>query len=623
MKKEFTAEELRMIWRNTARGTAGLYVPVSHARRAGKLGPRLAVFKSFSEVAEGEDPAEKYWEKLNEAPLTPSLSTLSAVNLILALAAIDHGAHRALNQTFVREEYLRKLAGLGDGGPQPDIQVAFTRAGILANLKALMAVGPEGSPGEALDLHLIGDLTLLCNDFVGGTYIKGEPGSVDNIHLMIEFVATWELDNPRVVEYGLTRVVRMIKTHLPGDDPEVVRLRKASGLNPGALTYDGLDIDDYIAVIFGIHAHGRGLNLEKVFQNPGEAVIDPKTFVSQTSFPREKLEHFLNKRSLSLQGFRELITGGEGWDKEAFLTAIRSDQFAADTLAFKTYPLLQWSEGRTLIVDIQYVSEILIYGLYWRIVDQLGEGKSGNFISLWGRLFELYLFDLFRHFYPEAAGVLGTDVGYAGGQIDALLDFGDYVIVFEFKASLLKGEAKSGRDIPLFEKEVSLKFIENEKGKPKALRQLANAASAVRGEAVKTTMRPRLVYPVLVGYEPVLESFFVNGYLQEKFRPLVAEDEDGVVVKPITVMSVDELEALLPNIAAGKLTWKEILEERFDRDRVKAFSVHQALYDLGQKKRVEVERNGFLMEGFDEIFAEISSRYRRDNGAAGAPLDAA
>lgn len=90
----------------------GLNVPVLRVRRTEKLGPRLAVFKSFSEIVEGEDTAEKYWQVLNEAPIVPSLSTLSAVNLILALAAIDHGSHRALNHTFIREEYLRKLAGL-------------------------------------------------------------------------------------------------------------------------------------------------------------------------------------------------------------------------------------------------------------------------------------------------------------------------------------------------------------------------------------------------------------------------------------------------------------------------------------------------------------------------------
>jgi len=609
MEREFTAKEIEMIWRKMQGKTHGLYIPVSHRRRVEKLGPRLAVFKSYSEIFEETDSAERYWETLNEIPLAPALSTLSAVNLILALVAIDYESHAALNHTFVREEYLRKLAGLGDEGLQPDIQVVFSRAGILANLKALMAVSSEAATTQPLDLHLIGDLTLLGNDFVGGSYLKGEPESVDNIHLLIEFVATWELDNQRNVAYALTRVVRMIKTYLPGDDPEVVKLRKAIGLDPSAITYDGLDIDDYIAIIFGIYTHGQSLNLAKVFDNPGEVIIDPKTFVSKTNFPQEKFEHFLKERSLSLEAFRERITTGKEWDKETFLTTIKSDQFATNTLAFKTYPLLQWSEDKTLIIDIQYVSELLIYGLYWRIVDSLERTKAGNFISLWGRLLELYLFDMFRYFYPEASQILRVDVEYAGGQIDALLDLGTEVIIFEFKASLLKDEIKNKRNIPLFEEEVKLKFIENQKGAPKALRQLANAASAIRNGTVKTTVTPERIYPVFVGYEPVLESFFMNSYLHEKFRTFIPENENDVIVKPLTVMSVDELENLLPHIEAGAITWPEILNERFDRDRVRATSVHQALYDRSQQKGVTHASNRYLLEGFDAIFADISSRY--------------
>ena len=37
------------------------------------------------------------------------------------------------------------------------------------------------------------------------------------------------------------------------------------------------------------------------------------------------------------------------------------------------------------------------------------------------------------HYYPKLSGFLRTDVSYEGGQIDAILDFGSYIIIFEFK----------------------------------------------------------------------------------------------------------------------------------------------------------------------------------------------
>ena len=164
-------------------------------------------------------------------------------------------------------------------------------------------------------------------------------------------------------------------------------------------------------------------------------------------------------------------------------------------------------------------------------------GNRRIFSSAWGELFELYLFDLFGHYYPEASQFLSTEVDYEGGQIDAMLDFGTDVVIFEFKASLLRDQTKNSRDIKLLEEEVTRKFIENEKKRPKALRQLASAATAIRNGGVKTIMKPERIYPVFVGYEPVLESFFVNTYLQQRFREFVTKKENGVVVQPM-VMSV-------------------------------------------------------------------------------------
>lgn len=603
-------------------GRAALFLPPYPVRKVEKQGPVLAVFKSYSEIAEQPDSAEQYWEKLNEVPLYEALSTLSAINLILAVVRSDSEAHAALNHTFVREDYLHKLAKLDRTGPQPDLEVVFSRAGILANLKALMAAGRNESKTQSLDLHLVGDLALLCNDYIGGTHLKTGAATVGDMELLIEFLPSWELENPRHVAYGLARVVRMIKHYLPGHDSQVVKHRGSIGLDPATLTYDGLGIDDYIAIVFVIYGHGQRLDLEAIFSNPGECIIDANTFFSKTKFPRQKLEHFLNERSQPLQWFRDQFAPGGAWDKPALVTAINSEQFATNTLPFKAYPFLQWGDGRTLVLDIQYVSELLIYGLYWRIVDDvrknLGQQRAETFIGLWGRLFELYLFDLFYYFYPPASAMLSTDVGYKDGQIDALLDYGSDVFVFEFKASLLRDQTKNNRDIKLFEDEMALKFIENQKGAPKALRQLAGAASAICGGAVQTTVKPKRIYPVLVGYEPVLESFYVNAYLQRMFRTFIPGKVDDVVVQPLTVMSVDELEMLLPNIQAGTITWTEVLDARFDRDNVSALaSVRQTLRDLCAAKGKEIEGNAFLLDEFNSVFRTISSKYfGEDNGGS-------
>lgn len=63
----------------------------------------------------------------------------------------------------------------------------------------------------------------------------------------------------------------------------------------------------------------------------------------------------------------------------------------------------------------------------------------------------------------------------------------------------------------------------------------------------------------------------------------------------------------------------EILNERFDEDRVRAFSVHQTLYDICQKKRVEIKNNNFLLAGFEEIFSTIISKYGENDSQQQSP----
>lgn len=608
MHREEYEDAVRKFLSAIRQNSPGLYLPIHRNLHGEKFGPRLAVFSTYSELSDAGDSVEKFWETLNNVSFIPACGTLSAINLVLSAGAIDQKAHAALNRTFLRDEYLKKPSRLQkEGAPAPDIEVVFTRAGILANFKALLGIHPNAE-GDQLAFHLIGDLTLLCNDYLGSKKLKTEK-KIDDIDLLLEFLPTWELDNPRDVAYGLSRVVRMLKTHLPGNDADVAKARTVISLDPGALTFDELALDDYIAAIFGIYAHSTSLNLEAVFKNPSEGVIDPKTFVSKTKFPQELLEKFLAARSLSPDEFQKRIADSGKWEKKDFSENISPDDFGSNTLLIKTYPLLQWTKGRTLILDSQYVSEILIYGLYWRIVDSLDPKKAEVFISLWGRLLELYLYDLLSHFYPQASAILATNVEYDDGQIDAFLDFGPDLVILEFKASLFRDATKHKRDRQLFEEEIGRKFIQNQKGAPKALRQLANAATAIRNQTVKTIMKPKRIFPVLVGYEPTLETFSMNSYLHEKFRSFISANENDVNVLPLTVMSVDEFESVLPNIEAATFTWPELLCERFDHDRVKAFSVHQTVYDLCRRKGAEIRRNQFLLDQFESIFTEIASRY--------------
>jgi hypothetical protein len=88
------------------------------------------------------------------------------------------------------------------------------------------------------------------------------------------------------------------------------------------------------------------------------------------------------------------------------------------------------------------LAELLTAGVYWNIFDSLPRNRRESFKELWGRLFEIYGVDLLKDFYPHASGILAADLNYDGGQVDALLDFGQAVVVFESKSSLLTEAAR-------------------------------------------------------------------------------------------------------------------------------------------------------------------------------------
>ena len=252
------------------------------------------------------------------------------------------------------------------------------------------------------------------------------------------------------------------------------------------------------------------------------------------------------------------------------------------------------------------MAELLTSGVYWNIFDTLPRERRKAFRDLWGRLFEVYAVDLLKEFYPASSRIMSADLTYKGGQVDALLDFGDVVVVFEIKSSLLTETAKRSGNKAEFVADYELKFVRNQKGKPKALLQLAASCKAVDEGTISTAMKPIRIFPVCVSDEPAVESFFFTTYSNEIFQK---ESSAGVHIQPVTMMSINELEEILPYVSGNSFSWAELLDFRFN-NLTGAFSVHQAIYDLLRVKGLPRSRNQAVRTSFDEVWRIISSRYK-------------
>ena len=95
--------------------------------------------------------------------------------------------------------------------------------------------------------------------------------------------------------------------------------------------------------------------------------------------------------------------------------------------------------------------------------------------------------------------------------------------------------------------------------------------------------------------------------MNEIFQKEISEDPK---IQPITVMSVNELEELLPYVSENAFSWTELLGSRFIGTELATVSVHQAIYDLCQSKGLPSRRNQAIRPKFDKVWSIISDRYK-------------
>jgi hypothetical protein len=555
-----------------------------------------------------DEAIEKYWTLLNQNTSVATIVLVATVNNLVLDRQYDRDLQEAAAERFLRPEYVHFLHEPIDSDVHPTFRVAFSRLGSLLTLKlliSLLAVNEAEPPQDvrAAELHLAGDLAVLANEFTGSSSIR-EGNAPSPMELMLEFVPRWDIDNPPDLAYSWSRAVAMLQ-HLRGTDPAVQALREAATLDIDTRRFYGLKLEEFVAAAFAVFSHMKRLSPEDGIN----VVVDAQSMSDDLRFSRDILERFLSGIAVSLDTLKVKLQPLP-LSREEFARLVRSDLFATDTIVLRQNPVVALADGRFLVLDRHFVSEMVSSGLYWQIFEGLNGARRNRLRELWGRLFELYVFELLGHYYPPTSQMLRVDLPYSDGQIDALLDLGPVVIVIEIKASLLLRNARFSRDPAAFECDVREKFVETRDGRPKALKQLATAVSAIARGTVPTAAAPaRRIFPVLLADEASLQSLGVNAYLNELFASLIRPEAKHVVA-PLTVMTIEELEELLPYVSSNVLSWATLLQERFTGGSVGMESIHQALYLHEHANGAPHLRNDFLLSIFHRMWDDMIAIHR-------------
>jgi hypothetical protein len=555
-----------------------------------------------------------------------TIRVFAGINIGLEIDPLENPIQNTATLRYVRPEH-RHLAAPGDRHPIPG--AFFAHAAVLSVIKGVIAAASPPEPSPEFDPYLIGDLSLDANE-IAFPSVFGTASDAADFDLAVQFVSVWDLYNPRFLGYGLARAFRMIEL-LQGNDAIVITLRSRLSFDALSLSLDGLSLVDFAAVAFGAFAHvrARATQPSNLIGDPAGFTIDATKFLSDTSLPRPLLARFLAGRSLTFEGFREHIAGGKPWSREEFTERATAAGFSTDFRVFRRFPLMDLGSNQHLILDLQFLEELPAAGVFFHLLGQLDTKGRKTLLDLWGRIFELLVIELLQHFYPSPSSYLTSQfradcsfaecpaAGVTEGQLDGLLDVGGAVVLYEFKHVVLSQDIKDSRDRARLEAELRLKLVEDEDQSPKAVKQLLNAARALRQGMITTASGANaVIYPVAVVADCALEAFGVNSWLNEIFQEGAAAV--GGELRPLTLMSIQELEEALAHVHGNAFSWQELLDSRFVRapeepearlTRVRLWSVHQAIHDLLAEKGIAPVPNDFRRMQFEQVAAQIRAKY--------------
>ena len=253
----------------------------------------------------------------------------------------------------------------------------------------------------------------------------------------------------------------------------------------------------------------------------------------------------------------------------------------ADFTSLRTTPLCEESPGTFVLEYPVLVLETLHKGLYFQFSAAnrtLPKGqREPDWRSVYCDLFsEQYLMYLlldatFRGRGLALSGKTIFEEWQLKGQSepDYYFRHDNRAVLFESKDVLVHKDAKAGHDFATYLDEVKKKFYEDEKGHPKAARQLANNVERLLRKQLPfdTDFDPAelIIYPVLVVHDRLYNqpglNVVVNDWFQEELAKLAQQGLPVHHVRPLIIIDVDTLLAYHEDFRDGRLVFEDMLEE--------------------------------------------------------------
>ncbi len=223
-------------------------------------------------------------------------------------------------------------------------------------------------------------------------------------------------------------------------------------------------------------------------------------------------------------------------------------------------PVIFFPDGASVIIDPVFFSAKLSVGpLFFLLRDHPERGRA--VFHAFGLAFEDYANAIVRRMFDNArlnlekANGKNTDF-----EVDAVAGEATATLVFEAKAKFLKEELVSGNEYADFVGHLREKYI----SKGNAVWQLAKSTSAISKRAwpelPSEFAAPTEIYPIVVAHDLRLDSPGTGVFFRKEMRKLL-DCEIGENIRPLIVMTIQDLENLEGGVASGAISLARLLSD--------------------------------------------------------------
>lgn len=539
-----------------------------------------------------ETTIEEFREALSRYSRDPLVYLCAAISAILKCwqgGAPGREAHahivRSLFEPGNAEELIRGSLS------KEDPHFVFHRQQLLFLAKeAILHCPTQGLDPLVQPPGPVGKLFLMANDHLHYGFAQTEDYEQKLLNSLTELIVVGECSGYHAFRNSIARAHLMYSRF--GDDlkgdPDYIDLR---GRFEKLVE---MPIDEFQGLCFSLLSKYFNVDLQSYAKDPNTFFLR-QSYFAKTAISIERVDKFVRELSAEPAVLKKVFE--------------RQLKGKNDFTLFRSKPLC-FVNDRVFCIDVGFLSEKLESGPFWRVHFSLTDKERDSLHRFWGRLFEHYMNWMLRKSIGKnrKVNILHPSPRYQDGTevCDAIIVCGPAAIFAEYKGATFSAKAKYSGDPLLLKAELERNLIQNERGRPKGIAQLA--------EAIRRTCRRndperingvdlsnvRAVYPLLVTRDPIGDAFLINEILNIRFRAIPALSRKTVQPRrltPIVCMAAETVEHLAPYLS--DVPFSDIIDNRYKGRRYAGANFFGV--DIPILRQMGERENGVLSAAFHEF----------------------